>query len=222
MTRRVFACLVALALVVPLGAVILAGVALAQAPAPDPVAALCSNNGAWLYWAFGIFGGASLLANLDKRIPEPLRTMVHVLGLNFFALMRNSAPPPMTVVKSAVALFFLVGLAGLIAACTPSQLQQAQQIAAVAAPAVQVACQATQQDLADAQTQLKGGANKTVASYASYVNAACPVINGAVTVAANVAADPTSVAWLQGISSGLKAATAPAAAPAPAAPAAAN
>ncbi len=92
-----------------------------------------------------------------------------------------------------------------LASCTAAQLQSA----AKAAPTVtQLACTAAQADLALTSAQAKGGAAGAVANIGSYVNTGCPLAEGAVSVAANVAADPNGAAWVQGLSAALKVAAA--------------
>ena len=97
------------------------------------------------------------------------------------------------------------------AACTAAD-DTAITTAIEAAPAaVQTACQVATVAAQDAQTVTKGGANDTAKSISSYVATGCPLANGAVTVAANVAADPTSAAWLAGLTTELQSLTAAAA-----------
>lgn len=95
---------------------------------------------------------------------------------------------------------YLVLTALILGACTASQT-------ATTAQDVQLACMAATIAANDARgaSLLKGGASNTVNDVAVYVDAACPVINGAVTVAANVAANPTSTAWLNSLSASLAA-----------------
>ena len=96
-----------------------------------------------------------------------------------------------------------------LASCTAAQMQTAVK----AAPTVtQLACTAAQADLALTSAQAKGGAANTVANIGSYVNGGCPLAEGAVTVAANVAADPNGAAWVQGLSAALAATVPPPAA----------
>ncbi len=90
---------------------------------------------------------------------------------------------------------------GIIAACTPQEAQLAQSF-------VQDACIDAQKTATDVQSQVKGGAAKTVADLNSYVQKACPIINGAVTVASNLLADPSSTEWLGTLTGQLQAAAA--------------
>lgn len=85
-----FSALVLLLLLLVLG---LAIIGHAQDQAMGAIDAVCADNGAWVKWAFGVVGGASLLANLDQRLPAPLRIIAHLLAGNFFALMRTAPPP---------------------------------------------------------------------------------------------------------------------------------
>ncbi len=117
--------------------------------------------------------------------------------------------------KVLLPLALVAGLGWALEACTSQELQ-------TAGSDLQLACSAAQGDLAAAEQATGGGANKTVQNIAAYVNGGCPVASGVVTVAANVAADPTSLTWLQGLSAAAKAAVAAAPAPAAAAPAAAQ
>lgn len=97
-------------------------------------------------------------------------------------------------------LIFVLPIA-FLAACSATQV-------ATVATAVQDACKDAQATLGNVQGQVGGGASNTVASLAGYVAKACPIINGAVTVAANVAADPSSAEWLGTLTGQLQAAAA--------------
>ena len=105
----------------------------------------------------------------------------------------------------------VLGLALGLAACTAEQDAAITTVIEAAPAAVQTACQVATVAAQDAQTVTKGGANDTAKSISSYVAAGCPLANGAVTVAANVAADPTSAAWLAGLTTELQSLTAAAA-----------
>lgn len=81
-----------------------------------------------------------------------------------------------------------------VAACTAQQI-------ATSAQAVQFAC--ADEAAAEAQTasQLKGGANTTLASYQKYAASVC----GSADKIAAAAQDPSTAAWVAGITQNVKA-----------------
>jgi hypothetical protein len=201
-----------------LGLVVLAVIGLFTAALADDtptqaiVSAACANNGALLAYVVGAIVGAKLLTNLKfvHTIPA-LGFIVNIVALNWRSWLRQAV---VAAAKTGPVILLLIGFGFVVAACTAPQLQ-------TASTDLQLACQGIQTDLALAQAGTGGGANKTVQSLASYANGACPLANGVVTVAANLAAnsDGNSLAWLQGLDADLKAVSttpAPATAPAPA------
>ena len=111
-----------------------------------------------------------------------------------------------------------VGLAlALLSACSQTQVQQAATDLNASVGAVQAACQDATAAAALAQATTKGGANQTAQSISQYVVAGCATAQAVAVLAAN----SSSVEWLQQQTAALNAVAATAATPAaPAAPAA--
>ena len=100
-----------------------------------------------------------------------------------------------------------VATALFCAACSADQVQ-------LAAQGVEIACAEAQAAQTDAAQRVKGGAAASVANVGAYINGAC----GSAGAIAKVAQDPSTVQWLNNMSTSLKAMPAQTAAPAPAKP----
>lgn len=159
-------------------------------------------------------GGAALLANLRAYLPGPLVAVLDLVGANWSAILRAAMDGAKKTTPVAFILF--------LASCSLAQVQQGL---ALAPSAVAAVCQDVQQDGALAAQTVKGGAAAQVASINLYVGAGC----GTAGAIAKLAADSSSIAWLQQNQAALKGLTAAGAtspapiptSPAPPAPAAA-
>jgi len=187
----------------------------ADLPALDQIADIaCANDEAVLKWILGMLAVpavASILANFRNRLPAWLVKAIDALALNFVKAAPKAAP------------VLLIGLVLALGACTSAQMQTAATDAQTTVKAIQAACAAAQQAEAAAKATLKGGALETTDKVGAYVDASCTTVD-AITA---LAASPTSVAWLNGLTTTLSTtaqlAAAPPSAPVPAAaPAAAS
>ena len=100
--------------------------------------------------------------------------------------------------KGTGALLLALGLAGSgLSACTEGQLA----VAGRAAAALETACQDATAASTLALAVLKGGARDTAAEISAYVEAGC---QGSASLAA-LAADPSSLDWVEGLASTIRA-----------------
>jgi hypothetical protein len=91
----------------------------------------------------------------------------------------------------------------LLGACSSAQVASTQTILAAIPADLAAACATAQKASGIASAVVKGGAANTVASISQYVTAGCSTGEAIATLAA----DPTSTAWLNGLTASLTAAT---------------
>ena len=114
----------------------------------------CANHGALIRWGLGLLGttgAASILANFESKLPPTVRTVVHVLALNLFAIAKQAAeaqaqnqPPPQargggsgTGVQKLLPLCALVLVGSALVACStpqPVSTSPAQDVLTATAP----------------------------------------------------------------------------------------
>lgn len=99
-----------------------------------------------------------------------------------------------------IALVAAVALAG----CSTAQVASTQAVLTAIPADLAAACATASSAAAIAQATVKGGAANTVSNVASYVTAGCATGQAIATLAA----DPSSTAWVEGLTAQLKAAPA--------------